>query len=158
MRSRAGGRRRGSERTLPFTRLTSPPRRTLLPQRLEVEAAEELHLVLELDAELLACSTPCLVHQSDRVGAGGTAGVLDEVRVPRGDLRAADSESLQTARLEHSTCAQLVIRILEDAAERPLVRRLCGFPLTLQIRDDGADLFGRAQRQADLDLGDDLSV
>ena len=45
--------------------------------------AEELDLVLELDAELLAGAAARLAHQRDRVRRAGGAGVLDEVRVRR---------------------------------------------------------------------------
>ena len=63
-------------------------------ERRQLERAEELDLVLELDAELLARAPARLGHQRDRVGACGAAGVLDEVRVPRRDLRAADPVAL----------------------------------------------------------------
>src|SRR5436305_567154 len=46
-------------------------------------------LVLELDAELLVRPVPRLGHQRDRVGSPRATGVLDGVRVPRGDLSAA---------------------------------------------------------------------
>src|SRR5579864_1840426 len=62
-RSSAGGRRRGGDRTLPFMGATSPPRRGLLPHGGELERADELDFVLELDPELCPRAAPSLVHQ-----------------------------------------------------------------------------------------------
>jgi len=112
--------------------------------------------VLELDSVLLACTPAGFCHQRDRVGGAGSIGVLDEVRVARRDLGAADPVPLQPAGLEQPPGAQLVVRVLEDAAEGPLVRGLGGFPLRLQLGDLGLDLFGVAGLEAELDSGDDL--
>jgi hypothetical protein len=73
------------------TRTTSAPAAALLQGR-QLERAEEAHLVLEDDPELLVHPATRLGHQRDRVGGGGTAGVLDEVRVQRRDDRAADPD------------------------------------------------------------------
>ena len=54
------------------------------------DIAEQLDLVLELDAEALARAAPRLRHQRHHVGRAGVADVLDEVRVHRRDARAAD--------------------------------------------------------------------
>jgi hypothetical protein len=62
----------------------------LLARRRELEVAEEAQLVLELDAELLERPSSRLGHQRERVDSLRLASVLDEVRVPRRDLRAAD--------------------------------------------------------------------
>ena len=72
-------------------------------------------------------------------------GVLDEVRVPRRDLGAADPVALQAAGLEHPAGRELVVRVLEDAAESALVRRLGGLPLRLQVGDDRLDLAPAAE-------------
>ena len=81
------------------TRPTSP--RPEVPLRVrQLERAEELHLVLELDAEPLPHAPPRLDHECDAVGGGRAAGVLDEVRVPRRDLGATDHVTLQPALLD----------------------------------------------------------
>src|SRR5439155_15312911 len=118
---------------------------------------EEDHLVLELDAVLLPGAAPCLGHQRDRVLGARAAGVLDEVRVSRRDLSAADPVALQAAGLEHPSCRELVLRILEDAAVGPLVGWLCRLPLSLKLGHDRLDLFGRTRREAELDPRHDLS-
>src|SRR4051812_23291904 len=120
--SRATASRAGDWRGGRVTTRTSPRQPTLLPHRRQLGHLEELHLVLELDAVLLECTAPGLGHQRDRVLAPRIAGVLDEVRVHRRDLRAADPVPLQTARLDHPARCQVVVGILEDAAERSLVR------------------------------------
>src|SRR4051812_4226182 len=85
---------------------------------------ERLDLVPELDPELLPRAAACLAHQGDGILRTGLAGVLDEVRVLRRDLRAADAVALQAARLQHATCRELVVGVLEHAAERAPVRGL----------------------------------
>src|SRR2546430_850775 len=82
-----GGLRRGSERTDWATRLTSPRREPLL-QRRQLQRAQELDLVLELDAELVPGPSTGLRHQGDGVARARTVDVLDEVGVPRRDLGA----------------------------------------------------------------------
>src|SRR5437016_14442906 len=69
------------------TPLTSPLRR--IP--LQLERAHELHLMLELDAESLPDAPARLGHQRETVGRRRTAGVLDEVRMPRRDQRSPDA-------------------------------------------------------------------
>src|SRR5947207_13078756 len=124
-RNRSSLRLRGSARTFSPTLGTSPwAGRVLLPQRRQLEPAEEYHLVLELDAVLLPGAAARLCHQCDRVLRPGPVGVLDEVGMARRDLRPADSVALQAARLEEAPRRQLVLWILEDAAVRALVRRL----------------------------------
>src|SRR5881394_4440104 len=63
----------------------------------------------------------------------------------------------EPARLEHPTGGQLVVRILEHAAVRALVRRLGRLAPRLQIGDEHLDLFRWAWRQAELDLRHHLS-
>src|SRR5215210_7890264 len=151
-RVRAGRLARGGTARL------SPPQAPLLPQRWELERAEELHLVLELDAELLARAAPSLDHQRDGVHRARSVRVLDEVRVTRRDLRAADSVPLQAAGLEHPPRCQLVLGVAEDAAEGALVRRLRGLPQRLQPRDVRLDLLLRQRTERELGAGDHLAV
>src|SRR5437763_11901370 len=66
--------------------------------------------------------------------------------------------TLEPAGLEHSSGRELVGRILEDASEGPLVRRLRGLSLSLQPDDDLLDLVGRSWPEQELDLRHDLSV
>src|SRR4051794_10199972 len=143
------------------TRSGSPPGGRLLrsaPKRRGAEAAEELDLVPKLDAVFLVRAAAGLDHQRDRVRAACPVGVLDEVRVLRRDLRAADAVTLQAAGLEHPPRAQLVVRILEDAAERALVRRLRCLAPRVEIRDLRLDLLRRARIEPQLRLDDDLPV
>src|SRR5689334_23252271 len=70
-----GARRRGA------TRPGSPPVGRLLPERRQLELAQELHLVAELDAELLEGAAARLSHQGERVDRAGAVGILDEVCV-----------------------------------------------------------------------------
>src|SRR6266540_3634705 len=49
----------------------SPLPTSLLPPRWQLESAEKLHLVLELDAELLVRPPPRLCHQGDGLGRAG---------------------------------------------------------------------------------------
>ena len=72
--------------------------------------------------------------------------------------RAADRVALQPARLEHPARAELVLRVLEDAAERALVRRLRRLAPRDQLGDRRLDLVGRPRLEPVLDLGDDLAV
>src|SRR5256885_2837834 len=99
--------------------VTSPAGTLLVRQRWR---SQELDLVLELDAVLLAGASAGFCHQRNRVGGAGSVGVLDEVRVARRDLGAADPVPLQPARLEHPSYAELVVGVLEHTAEGPLVR------------------------------------
>src|SRR6266540_2939626 len=136
----------------------SPLPTSLLPPRWQLESAEKLHLVLELDAELLVRPPPRLCHQGDGLGRAGAVRVLDEVRVPGRDPGAADPLTLEPAGLEHSARRQLVLRVLEDAAERALVRRLYGLPQRLEPRDVRLDLLLRTRCQLELRKRDDLAV
>ena len=119
--------------------------------------AEEANLVLEHDAEPLVDAPPRLGHQRDRVRRGGAAGVLDEVRVPRRDHRAADPVPLEPALLDHPPGAELRRRVLEDAAERALVRRLRRLALREQLGDLRLDLVRRSGREPEANLRDDLA-
>src|SRR5213079_3476680 len=112
---------------------------------------------LEDDAEAIERPAARLGDQGNRIVRAGIAGVLDEVRMARRDDRAATPEAPQAARLQHSSRRQLVLRILEDAAERPLVRRLSGLPPGLHVGDYRPDLLGRARLELEVHLGDDLS-
>src|SRR5207244_5731197 len=69
------------------TRLTSPRRPYPLHRR-ELERAQQLHLVLQLDPELIVHAAPRLGHQREAIRRGRPVGVLDEVRVPGRDERA----------------------------------------------------------------------
>src|SRR5262245_40316150 len=123
----------------------------------QLELAEQLDFALEHDPELLERATSRLGHQGDRVPRGCATGVFDEVRVPRGDQRSADLVALETALLDHPTGTELVIRVLEDAAEGALVRGLCLLPPSLHRGDCLLDLGDRARREAEFDLRDDLA-
>src|SRR5436305_1252146 len=126
---------RGRPRRAPTSMAEGSPRHErLLPQ---LERPEELDLVLEHDAVLLARPPAGLCHQRDRVRGPGAVRVLDEVRVPRRDLGAPDPVALEAARLEHAAGAELVVGVLEDASERPPVRRLRRLSLGLQLGDPG---------------------
>src|SRR5690349_5185589 len=130
-------RRRGKGRTFSATPATSPrAARVLLRERGQLEGPEEDDLVLELDAVLLPGTPPRLGHQRDRILGARTVGVLDEVGVPGRDLCAADSIAPQATGLEHTAGAELVIGVLENAPVRPLVRRLGGFALCLEVADE----------------------
>src|SRR4029079_14884042 len=59
------------------------------------DRADHLHLVVQLDPELLAGAAARLDHQRDHVVGGRTTGVLDEVRVHRRDPRTPGDEPLQ---------------------------------------------------------------
>src|SRR4051812_33861736 len=101
---------------------------SLAPERRQLQAPEELHLVLELDAEPFERPPPRLRDQREGVGRRRVARVLDEVRVARRDHGAAHAVALQAARLEQVPGAELVLRVLEDGAERAPVRRLSRLP------------------------------
>src|SRR6185437_8499542 len=66
--------------------------------------------------------------------------------------------ALEAAGLEHPPRRQLVLWILEDAAERPTVRRLRRLPLRVQVAHVRLDLVRRASVQEQLGLDDDLPV
>ena len=76
--------------------------------------------------------------------------------MPRGDLRAANAEPLEPACLQHPTRRKLAVRVLEDASERALVRRLCRLSVGLHLGDDRLDLVRRPRLERELDLGYDL--
>ena len=113
--------------------------------------------MLELDSELVARPPASLDHERERIRGECRVRVLDEIRVARRDLRAADPVPAQPTRLEHPAGGQLVLRVLEHAAERALVRRLGVFPLLLHPRDDLLDLVERPRRQMELDRRHDLA-
>src|SRR4051794_20420493 len=156
--SRATASRAGDWRVGRLTTRTSPPSPTLLPHGRQLGQLEQLHLVLELHAVQLERTAAGLRHQRDRIVAPCAARVLDEVRVHRRDLRAADPLSPQAARFQHPAGGQVVIWILEDAAERSLVRRLRSFPPRLELADRCLDLVGLARDEPQLHARDDLSV
>src|SRR4051794_271780 len=131
--------------------------RVLLRERGQLELAEENDLVLQLDPVLLPGAPAGLRHQRDRIRRARLVGVLDEVRVARGDLGPADAVTLQAAGLEHAARAERVIGVLEDASVGALVRRLRCLPLLLQLRDQALDLVRRSRRQPELDLCDYLT-
>src|SRR5438132_1268144 len=148
--------RGGCARRLPAIRPGSPRRRALLLERRKL--AEKLDLVAKLDTVLLVRAAPCLPHQGDRVGGPGAAGVLDEVCVLRRDLRAADAVALQPACLEHPPGRQLVVGILEDTAERALVRRLRRLTPGVELGHLRLDRGRVAPPKVQLRLDDHLSV
>src|SRR5438045_8240981 len=90
------------------------PRTSPLPAKLlqvgQVQVAEELDLVLEHEVELLVGTAPRLRHQREGVGRRRAAGVLDEVRVLRGDASPANRVAPEAARVEQPPRAQFVIR------------------------------------------------
>src|SRR5437763_1015367 len=143
-----------SARRLAATRPRSPRAPALLLDR---DVAEHLDLVHELDPVLLARAPARLGDERERVLGAGATGVLDEVRVLGRDLRAADAMALERAGLEHPPRAQVVLRILEDAAERAPVRRLRRLPLGIQPPHVGLDVVGRPRPQAQLRLHHDLA-
>src|SRR5918911_2726745 len=139
------------------TPTTSPLRRGLL-QRRQRDRPEELDLVLKLDAELLQRAPPGLLHQRQRVGRAGTARVLDEVRVAWRDLGASDAVALQAAGLQHPACGELVVRVLEDAPEGALARRLGRLALRLHPGDRRANLVRGPRHEPELRARNDLAV
>src|SRR4051794_4017465 len=156
--SRATASRAGDWRGGRLTMRTSPRRRTLLPHRRQLWQLEESHLVVELDPVLVERAAPRLGHQRDRILAPCVARVLDEVRVHRRDLRAADPVPLQATRFEHPAGSQVVVGVLEDAAERSPVRRLRGLPPCLELAHRRLDVVRLAGREAQLDARHDLAV
>src|SRR5919108_701910 len=119
----------------------------------QLDRPEQLDLVLELDAELLARTAARLLHEGERIGGAGPAGVLDKFRVPRRVLRPADPVPLQATGLEHPPRRQLVLGVLEYAAEGAFVRRLRRLPQRLELGDRRLDLVGRARREPELGAG-----
>src|SRR5207244_6049261 len=124
----------------------------------QVQSAYEPHLALELDAELLRRAAAGLGHQRKSVGRPRLAGVLDEVRVPRRDLRAADPVTLEPARLEHPASRELVLGVLEDGPERALVGRLSRLSLRLHVADGPLDLLLRTRFEPELDARHDFAL
>ena len=114
--------------------------------------------MLQLHTELLAGAAPRLGHERERVRRRGAVRVLDEIRVLRRDLGAAAVMPLEAAGLEHPTRAQLVLGILEDAAEGPPVRRLRLLAASVQVTYLSLDLVRRPRQQPQLRAQDDLSV
>ena len=158
--ARARGRDARSPRPPPAMRRCSPRRgraRSLLRRRAPA-TAEQHDLVLELDAVLLARAAAALRHQRQAVGGRRPAGVLDEVRVLRRDERAADAVALEPAELEQPPGAELARRVLEDRAERALVRRLRRLPPRDEVGDSALISLGGRGVEPVLDAGDDLAV
>src|SRR5262249_17363597 len=142
-----------------LTSRTSPPRAELLragerSERWQVRKAQELHLVTELDAELLERTPTRLDHQRHRVPAARVARVLDEVRMLGRDLGAADPEPLQPAGVEHAPGGELVLGVLEDAAEGSPVRGLCGLPPGLKLAHGPPDVVRGPRFEPELHPGD----
>ena len=102
----------------------SSPRRARPLQRRQLERPEELHLVLELDTELLAHAPARLGHHRDAVGGRRTARVLDEVRVARRD-RARRRSGGPSARTPRS-CARRPARSSGFLNTLPKVRLFVG--------------------------------
>src|SRR5581483_7390779 len=121
--------------------------RGLLP---DLDVAEQLDLVHQLDAVLLARAPARLGDEREGVFGARATRVLDEVRVLGRDLRAADAVALEPAGLEHPPGAQLVVRVLEDAPERAPVRRLRILAARVQLAHCRLDLLGRPRRQPQL--------
>src|SRR6185312_5682797 len=136
---------------------SSARRRAVLPDRWDLDRAEELYLGLERDAELLARTPARLGDQRNRIHGPSLAGVLDEVRMLGRDLGAADAEAAEAAGLEHPPRSQLVLRVLEHAAKGALVRRLRVLPLLLHPGDDPLDLGDRPRRPVELRRRDHLT-
>src|SRR5439155_5736252 len=80
------------------------------------------------------------------------------VRVPQRDLRAPDLVAPEAARLEYPARAELVLGVLEDAAEGALVRRLGCLAQRLQLGHLRLDLLLRPRLQPELGARDDLPV
>ena len=89
-------------------------------------------------------------HQRERVRGAGLARVLDEVRMARGDLGAADPLALEPQASSMRPARELVLGVLEDAPEGALVRRLRGLSLRLEVGDGGLDLLGGLWHEAEL--------
>src|SRR5215831_7588117 len=139
------------------TKIAASRRPRLVSEGRKLQRPQELDLMLELDSVRLVRSTSCLGHKGDRIRGACAVRVLDEVGVPRRDLGAPDAMAFQAAGLEHPSRAQLVLRVLEDAAESPLVRRLRRLPQRLQLADPPLDLGWVARLQTELDPRDDLA-
>src|SRR5437016_8542630 len=99
MRSSATGESRRSRESA-GTAFAGTSRTSPLPAKLlqlgQRDVAEELDLVLEHDAEFFPGAPARLGHEGERVRRRRAAGVLDEVRVFRGDARTADREASQS--------------------------------------------------------------
>src|SRR5258708_7357638 len=153
---------RANARAVGFRGLTATFPRSLrsvaLLRRRQVDLAEQLALVVKLDAVLLVRPPARLGHECKRVLGARPARVLDEVRVLRRDLRTTDPETAQAAGVEHPPRAQLVVRVLEDAAEGPLVRRLRRLALGIQLAHPSLDLLRRPSLESQLRPHDDLPV
>ena len=156
--ARTAGRERGL-RAAGTPLCSAPPPEALhgLPGGRKLERADEADFVLELDAEFLERPPACFGHQRDGVGGPALARVLDEVRVPRGDLRSADPVAPEPAGFEHPPGRELVLRVLEDAAEGALVRRLRGLALSLDLGDRRLDLVRGTGLEPELGARDDLA-
>src|SRR3954463_3508473 len=78
------------------------------------DIAEQHHLVLEVDAELLARAAARLCHEREAIGSRGFPRVLDEVGVLRRDHGAAYAMPLQATSLQHGAGTEPAGRVLED--------------------------------------------
>ena len=116
--------------------------------RRQLERAEELDLVLELDAELLARARGAPRPSARARRRSWRAPAFSMKFAWRGEIcappirwpRRPQASSIRPAR-------ELVLRVLEDAAERALVRRLRRLPLRLQLGDRRLDLVDRPRRR-----------
>src|SRR5262245_32406950 len=153
----AAGRRDPRSLRPPTMRLDSARARGFLRQRRQLRQTEEDDFALELDPELLPSSPARFDHQVDAVRARRGVGVLDEVRMLRGDPGTADPVTLEAAELEHPTCSEVARRVLEHTPERPRAGRLRVLATGDEIGDARLDLCWIARFEAVLDPGHDLA-
>src|SRR5262245_10832691 len=149
--------RRDPRSLRPPTMCLDSARRLRFLRRRELREPEEHDLALQHDAVLLVHAAARLDHEGHAVRARRAVGVLDEVRVLRRDLRAADPVPLETAELEHPPRPELARWVLEDAPEGPLVRGLRVLATRDELGDCRLDLRRRAWLELELDRSDDLT-
>ncbi len=105
----AAARRRMSTAAVSCTRPVSARLLRLLPPEWvgsdQADGPEQLHFVLEIDAEALAHTAPGERDQGRDVRRARVSRVLDEVRVHGRDARAADDVALELAGLDQRTGA-----------------------------------------------------
>src|SRR5215216_7755339 len=86
------------------------------------DLAEHLDLRLQLDAEALLHPAASVGHHREYVGGRRPAGVLDEVRVLRGEPGAAHRQAATARRVEQLACGAAlsprIVRVHERRAER----------------------------------------
>ena len=75
----------------------------------------------------------------------------------RRNARATDRVALQAALFEHPPRSQLVLGVLEDAAERAPIRRLGRLSLREQLGHVGLHLTGGARLECEAGVRDDLT-